>query len=458
MSSEEFLIKAKNSFKKNLLQESKNYLNKILLLEKERNIEALNLMGIILGRENNLIGARNFFDKAFKIDPNNHLLYFNLARILSDYNFDLEALNYYSRAIEIFPDFKEAYNNKGNSLQKLGNFLEAIDCYDNANKIDPDYSDAVYNKSFCQLILGDFKNGLKSYEARWTRKRTTKYPYSQISRLNNLSELKNKSLIVFSEQGLGDCIQFSRYIFKLLDWGAEKVIFEVNKKLKNLISYQFRKSKKIDVVEFGENFVLTDFQIPLLSLPLLFGTTVKTVPFAERYFNISAQKIINLNDKIKLNNNKLNVAIACSGYQKFDNYHKKQIKLKYFLPLLNYCNLFLVQNSVDEEDQLCLKENPEIIFIGKEIVDFEDIGALIENMDLVISVDTVFAHLAGALEKRTFLILSEYSDWRWLLDTKNSIWYNSLILFRKKKEENNWKKIFKEIVNLLIFTKKLNIN
>ena len=80
-------------------------------------------MGIILGRENNLIGARNFFEKAFRNDPNNHLLYFNFARILSDYNFDLEALNYYSKAIKIFPGFKEAYNNKGNSLQKLGNFL-----------------------------------------------------------------------------------------------------------------------------------------------------------------------------------------------------------------------------------------------------------------------------------------------------------------------------------------------
>jgi tetratricopeptide (TPR) repeat protein len=452
MSAEEFLIKAKNSFKKNLLQESKNYLNKILLLEK-KNIEALNLMGIILGREKNLIGARNIFMKAFRIDPNNHLLYFNLARILSDYNFDLEALNYYSKAIKIFPGFKEAYNNKGNSLQKLGNFLEAIDSFDNANKIDPDYSDAIYNKSFCQLILGDFKNGLKSYEARWTRKRATKYPYSQISRLNNLNELKNKSLIVFSEQGLGDCIQFSRYIFKLLDCGAKKIIFEVNKKLKNLISYQFKKFKNIDVVEFGENLVLTDFQISLLSLPLLFSTTVKTVPVTERYFNISEQKKINLNHKIKLNNNKINVAIACSGYQKFDNYHKKQINLKYFLPLLKYCNLFLVQNRVDEEDQLCLKKNPEIIFIGKEIVDFEDMGAIIENIDLVISVDTVFAHLAGALGKKTFLILSEYSDWRWLLDTKNSIWYNSLTLFRKKKEDDSWKKIFKEIVNLLIFTK-----
>jgi hypothetical protein len=436
MSSEEFLIKAKNSFKKNLLQESKNYLNKILLLEK-KNIEALNLMGIILGRENNLIGARNCFEKAFRIDPNNHLLYFNLARILSDYNFDLEALNYYSRAIEIFPGFKEAYNNKGNSLQKLGNFLEAIDCFDNANKIDPDYSDAIYNKSFCQLILGDFKNGLKSYESRWTRKETAKYPYSQISRLNNLSELKNKSLIVFSEQGLGDCIQFSRYIFKLLDCGAEKVIFEVNKKLKNLISYQFRKSKNVDVVEFGKNLVLTDFQIPLLSLPLLFGTTVKTAPVTERYFNISEKKIINFNDKIKFNNNKINVAIACSGYQKFNNHHKKRINLKYFLSLLNYCNLFLVQNTVDEEDQLCLKENPEIIFIGKEIVDFEDMGAIIENIDLVISVDTVFAHLAGALGKKTFLILSEYSDWRWLLDTKNSIWYNSLTLFYYKHSYNS---------------------
>ena len=454
MSSEEFLIKAKNCFKENLLQKSKNYLNKILLLEK-RNIEALNLMGIILGRENNLMGARNFFEKAFRIDPNSHSLYFNFARILSDYNFDLEALNYYSKAIEIFPGFKEAYNNKGNSLQKLGNFLEAIDSFDNANKIDPDYFDAIYNKSFCQLILGDFKNGLKSYEARWTRKRATKYPYSQISRLNNLNELKNKSLIVFSEQGLGDCIQFSRYIFKLLDCGAERVIFEVNKKLKNLISYQFRKFKNIDVIEFGENFILTDFQIPLLSLPLLFGTTVKTAPVTERYFNIIEKKIINLNDKIKLNNNKINVAIACSGYQKFDNYHKKQIKLKYFLPLLNYCNLFLVQNTIDEEDQLCLKENPEIIFIGKEIIDFEDIGAIIENMDLVISVDTVFAHLAGALGKKTFLLLSEYSDWRWLIDSKNSIWYNSLTLFRKKKEDNNWKKIFREIIILLSVYKKI---
>lgn len=452
MCSENFLFKAKESFKKKLLNQSKNYLKKFFLIEKN-NIEALSLMALILSTENNLREARNFFGKALKIDPNNYILYFNFAKILSDHNFDSEAVSYYSKAISICPSFKEAYNNCGNAFQKLRNFLQAINYYDKAIKIDPNYSEAIYNKSFCQLILADFKNGFKNYEARWFRKEAPKYSHSKITRLNYLSELKNKSLIVFSEQGLGDCIQFSRYIFKLIDYEVKKIVFEVDKRLKNLVSYQFRKYDNIDVIEFGENFSATDFQIPLLSLPFLFGTSIKTIPFQDGYFYID--KNIELKNKTYLKSNKkINIAIACSGTQKFSFNYTKNIKLKFFLPLINYSNLFLLQDKLDEEDQLCVQQNPEINFIGKDIENFTDVAIIIENMDLVISIDTVFAHLAGALGKKTFLLLGDFSDWRWLLNIKNSIWYSSLTIFRKKMQDNDFKNLFREIKKILVLMKK----
>jgi tetratricopeptide (TPR) repeat protein len=450
MSVTELLNKAKVSFKKNLIQESKNYLNKVFLLEKD-NVEALNLMGIISGVENNLIDVRIFFNKAIKISPNNHILYFNFARILSDNNFDFEAINYYSKAVKIFPNFKEAYNNYGNSLSKLGNFSEAINFFDKAIDIDSKYFDAIYNKSLCQLKLGDFKNGLNNYEARWKRKNAPQYCHAQIPRLVNLKQLKKKSLIIFSEQGLGDCIQFSRYIFKILDLDIKSIVFEVDKKLKNLISFQFNRPN-LNIIEFGEIINQIDFQIPLLSLPFLFKTRLESIPLVDKYFSISKKKI-DLKKKIKLNNNKINIAIACSAKQKFSFRHKKDVRLNFFLPLLEYSNLFLIQDSIEEEDNFCLLKNPEIKFIGKEINDFEDMGAVIENMDLVITVDTVFAHLAGALGKKTFLLLGDYVDWRWLLNINNSIWYNSLTLFRKK-EQGQWEDIFKEIIKILPSVKK----
>ena len=450
MSVTELLNKAKVSFKKNLIQESKNYLNKVFLLEKD-NVEALNLMGIISGVENNLIDVRIFFNKAIKISPNNHILCFNFARILSDNNFDFEAINYYSKAVKIFPNFKEAYNNYGNSLSKLGNFSEAINFFDKAIDIDSKYFDAIYNKSLCQLKLGDFKNGLNNYEARWKRKNAPQYRHAQIPRLVNLKQLKKKSLIIFSEQGLGDCIQFSRYIFKILDLDIKSIVFEVDKKLKNLISFQFNRPN-LNIIEFGEIINQIDFQIPLLSLPFLFKTRLESIPLVDKYFSISKKKI-DLKKKIKLNNNKINIAIACSAKQKFSFRHKKDVRLNFFLPLLEYSNLFLIQDSIEEEDNFCLLKNPEIKFIGKEINDFEDMGAVIENMDLVITVDTVFAHLAGALGKKTFLLLGDYVDWRWLLNINNSIWYNSLTLFRKK-EQGQWEDIFKEIIKILPSVKK----
>jgi hypothetical protein len=445
MSSQEFLSNAKESFKKKLFYQSKQYLKKIFLLEND-NIEALNLMALILSEENNLREARNFFNKALKFDPNNYILYFNFAKILSNHNFDFEAVSYYSKAISISPSFKEAYNNCGNSFQKLGNFLQAINYYDKAIKIDPNYSEAIYNKSFSQLISGDFKNGFKNYEVRWLRKKAPKYSHTKINRLNNLSELKDKSLIVFSEQGLGDCIQFSRYIFKLIDYEARKIIFEVDKRLKNFFSYQFSKYDNIYVIQFGENFHITDFQIPLLSLPFLFGSTTKTIPFKDKYFYMGK--------KIDLTNGKkINIAIACASAQKYTFNHTRNISLKFFLPLIDYSNLFLVQNTVDKEDELFLQQNPEIIFFGKD-KNFTDIAILIENVDLVISIDTVFVHLAGALGKKTFLLLGDYSDWRWLLNIKNSIWYSSLTIFRKKMQDNDFKNLFREINKILIIMKK----
>ena len=338
-----------------------------------------------------------------------------------------DALVSFNKAIDINSNDPVAWSNKGVALQNLKRYDEAEHHYDQAIKLKPDYAEAYFNKATKKLILGDFKNGWNLYQYRWKKKDFEEYRYPQFKKLESVTNLENKKILIWHEQGMGDSIQFSRYIPKLINFGAI-ITFEIQKDLVSFFRTQF-KCEITDKVSINENF---DYQAPLLNLPYVFNTSIDTIPNNQAYLKVKKENIIDWNKKIKLSKNKLNIGIAISGNPNQKNNHIRSIPLENMKSLFQKANFFIIQKELSVIDMEFLKKYPEIKFIGEEIINFSDTAAIVENMDLIISIDTSLIHLAGAMGKKSFLMLSWSPEWRWLLDRSDSPWYKSIKIFRQK--------------------------
>jgi hypothetical protein len=204
--------------------------------------------------------------------------------------------------------------------------------------------------------------------------------------------------------------------------------------------------------ETGQGLVQKDFdfQIPLLSLPMLFNTDLNDIPFSNSYLKTSKNKDVEWSDKLKLTKKKLNIAITFAGNPNYVADSERSANLEIFLPLVDKANLFLIQKEIKAEDELFLKKYPQINFIGKDIDNFDDLASVMQNMDLVISTDTSIPHLAAAIGKRVFILLGRITDWRWLLNSETSPWYRSATLLRKKfnpkSKTEDWSHAFEAIM------------
>ena len=421
------------------------------LAVSENFIEALNSKGLCLFNLKKYEQANELFDKILKIKKDFPEAMENKANTLYALKEYDEALTFYE-AIENKKDYHKVLNNKGLLLHALGHvkdkkyFNLAKDCYDQAIKIKSDFADAYWNKSLTQLTLGEFTEGWKNYEYRF-KLESAKPQFIEIPRLESLKNLTNKRVLIWSEQGLGDSIQFSRYIYKLLDLGA-KITFDTSKLLMALMSRQFN----CVINERGKGLVKNnfDFQIPLLSLPMLFNTNLNSIPFNSSYLKTSKEKDIVWLDKLKLTKQKLNIAITYAGNPDYLADSERSASLEIFHPLVDKANLFLIQKDIKKEDEIFLKKHPQIKFIGKDIDNFDDLASVIQNMDFVISTDTSIPHLAAAIGKRVFILLGKITDWRWMLNSGTSPWYNSATLLRKKfnpkSKTHDWSHAFEWIM------------
>jgi tetratricopeptide (TPR) repeat protein len=421
------------------------------LAVSENFIEALNSKGLCLFNLKKYEQANELFDKILKIRKDFPEAMENKANTLYALKEYDEALIFYE-AIENKKDYHKVLNNKGLLLHALGHvkdkkyFNLAKDCYDQAIKIKSDFADAYWNKSLTQLTLGEFTEGWKNYEYRF-KLESAKPQFIEIPRLESLKNLTNKRVLIWSEQGLGDSIQFSRYIYKLLDLGA-KITFDTSKLLMALMSRQFN----CVINERGKGLVKNnfDFQIPLLSLPMLFNTNLNNIPFNSSYLKTSKEKDIEWLDKLKLTKQKLNIAITYAGNPDYLADSERSASLEIFHPLVDKANLFLIQKDIKKEDEIFLKKHPQIKFIGKDIDNFDDLASVVQNMDFVISTDTSIPHLAAAIGKRVFILLGKITDWRWMLNSGTSPWYNSATLLRKKfnpkSKTHDWSHAFEWIM------------
>lgn len=357
--------------------------------------------------------------------------YYNTAgSILRDIGEFEKAFYVLKEGLKCDPNNSETYNNLGLVLNDLGNYTQALKCYEASIQIRPNVPYVHFNYALTLLKTGDMENGFREYE--WRLRLTSSEPPF----IPQQTDIQNRPIILHHEQGFGDTIQFIRYAKLFEENGAAEISVIASPPLERLL----KTCPYIDKV--NADYMVGDFVIPMMSLPFIFKTNLNTIPSNIPYFQIPS------NTK-KLEG--INIGIVWTS-------HKNLSKEKIFkdgdriLPSLKsiayrsaqYRNLkaqWFEKISTLPVKLWCLQPdaNIEVDFINKlEINDFYDTAVAINDMDLVISIDTAAAHLAGALGKPTWLILPKNAEWRWLASGENTLWYPSMKLFR---QSDDWQSL-----------------
>lgn len=352
-----------------------------------------------------------------------------------------EALASFDRAIALMPGHVELYNDRGLVLNLLRRPEEALASLDKATLLQPGYADAWTNRAIFLLQIGRFAEGWHLYE--WRKKRVDVIAayrsYRQPLWLGE-QDISGKTLFIHCEQGLGDTLQFCRYA-RLAEGLGATVIMEVQKPLVGLLR---QLSPTIQIIVPEQLPPEFDYYCPLLSLPLAFGTELGTIPSAHPYLEADATLRQRWSDRLPEKTGR-RIGVAWSGNPGYRNDASRSIDLATFQTLLD-CDAEWVclQKDIRRDDLAVLGTSGGIAFFGDDLGDFSDTAALCDLMDLVITVDTSVAHLAAAMGKPVWLLLSYNPDWRWMLERDDTPWYPTVRLFRQQRT-NTWTDVLDQV-------------
>jgi tetratricopeptide (TPR) repeat protein len=467
------------SFSDRVLAIDRNYLEVYLprgaaLLYCKRYEEALesyeqairlnpNLAMAWLGRGNVFYKLKRYdeafaaYDKALSIKPDLEGAWLGRGNVFVDLKRYGEAFAAYDKALTLKADFSEAYNSRGALLYEFMQIENAIADYDKAIEIKPNDAEAYWNKSLGLLLIGKMDEGWKLFEWRWQTRsmRSSRRSFLQPLWLG-IEPLAGKSVQLYSEQALGDTIQFCRYAKLVADLGA-KVILEVPKPLMRLLA---NLSGVAQLVEEGSALPPFDFQCPLMSLPLAFKTDLANIPANIPYIKSEADKSEYWKEKLG-ERSKPRVGLVWSGGFRPNHPEVWRVNERRNIALAKLAALkdvdvefYSLQKGQPAESELAelVKNNwdgPHIIDYTSELKDFSDTAALIDNLDSLISVDTSTAHLAGAMGKPVWILNRFDIDWRWLLDRSDSPWYPTARLYRQE-IAGNWDDVVQRVRHDLI--------
>ncbi|UGQ47306.1 tetratricopeptide repeat protein [Massilia endophytica] len=356
-----------------------------------------------------------------------------------------EAQRCYEKAVELAPRHPGGYTNLGSLLDQIGQQDAALANYDRAIALDPQCALAHWNRALVYLRQGDYERGWRGYEWRWKaetlslakKKRDFGKPM-----WTGREALAGKTILVHAEQGLGDALQFCRYVPLLAQRGA-KVVLEVKEPLAALLATL---EGAASIVIKGEPLPPFDYQIPIMSLPLAFGTTLDTVPGAP-YLASSESKLAQWSDVLGPKT-KPRVGIVWAGHPGHQNDHNRSLPLSVFVRIFSDgCEFVSLQKEVRAAEQPLLDTLP-VRQVSHLLKDFTDTAALCSLMDVVITVDTSVAHLAGALGRPTWILLPTPFEWRWLEQGAGSPWYPSAVLYRQS-QQGHWEPVIDAVAGEL---------
>ena len=427
---------------------------------RPRYVDAANLSGLILYRKERYLEALDLFNLSIEVEPSQAdalrmraLLYLNLKRFEealadsrqsvqldrgnADAHNDLaavlqklgrceESLEWYDRAIALRPDFILALNGKAGSLTELRRIDEAFACYARALALDSEDANARWNLALLQMLVGDFDAGWVGREARWQIGliHDPKFPQPVWS---GDRSIEGKTILLYADEGIGDAFQFARYIPLVAGLGA-RVIAAVAGPTCSLIS---RLDGVAECVAKTSALPAFDIHCAISSLPLAFKTSLDTIPAVVPYLPAPDEALVKEWERRLGSDRKFRVGLVWSGNAGHMNDHNRSMPLRDLAKILDLDATFVsLQKDLRDRDREVLS-GTDIVDLTEDLSDFDQTSALVSCLDLIISVDTSVAHLAGALGRRVWILLPYTPDYRWMLDREDSPWYPTVRLFRQ---------------------------
>jgi len=387
------------------------------------------------------------FELAVQCEPKRYEAYFGRGLVWEEMSEPSLAIQSYADALERNPTFAQAFNNMGIAFQNLGVESAALECFDSALALEPESGDFRTNKGLLRLQYGHWAEGWQYFESRWETKAMNKV----VRRFDfplwlGKDSLNGKTLLVHCEQGMGDTIQFCRFVPMLIALGAD-VTLAVQAPLKTLLEANFPAVRVLPGIPTQESF---DFHCPIMSLGMAFSADFSNISNSVGYLTIpdvAVSKWATFSGE----GARPCIGLVWSGSATHTNDANRSVALPELLKVLPSGPRYVSLQKEYRDGDLALALSAGLEDMRAQLLDFSDTAALCQQCDLIVSVDTSVAHLAGALGVPTLLLLSFNADWRWLTGRKDSPWYASLQLLRQA-TRNVWAGVFAQLHSVLRVT------
>ncbi|HET6250643.1 MAG TPA: tetratricopeptide repeat protein [Tepidisphaeraceae bacterium] len=408
--------------------------------------DAYSNLGAAYAELNRQEEAAAAYHTAIRLDPLHAPARNNLGNYYLSVGSVEEAIDSFREAIRLRNDFVDALCNLGLALLENQQYDEAIAPYELAHRIAPDASEVNWNLACYLLLRGEFERGWIQYEWRW-RTRANATPRINYPKPNWIGEdPAGRTILLYTEQGFGDSIQFVRYATAVARRGAN-VIVRCRPELARL----FEGVAGVSGIFTDDNLPEYDLYCPLMTLPLIFATRLATIPADVPYLEVNEPLLEKWREQIDASDDRLKVGLVWAGGATTKSDRKRSLTLAQFSPLAQIAGIaFYSLQKGDAASAQAANPPPGMTLIDHtaELTDFAETAAMICHLDLVIAVDTAVAHLAGALGKPVWLMIPTNPDWRWMLDRDDSPWYPTLRLFRQTRR-GNWDDVIEHIAGAL---------
>ena len=392
--------------------------------------EAVNKLAMALNQLGDYQASLALQRQGLEHAPDNAALHYNLGCVLHLLERFDEAQAAFTRALQLKPSMHEAAFNRGNALREVLRLPEAIASFELAVSLQPDNANFHWSLALAALLQGDYTKGWRHYERRWTRDGGEAQRQFEVPQWTGREDIHGKTLLIHCEQGLGDIVQFSRYAQDVIALGG-RVVFGAPPTLHPLLRSMHPSIKTIVSNAEHPGF---DFHCPVMSLPYAFSTTVQSVPARCPYYFADSTRVSAWAGKLGPRN-RPRVGLCWFGNAMHLHDHRRSVALQEWRQVLQLpLEFHSLQQTHRPQDQAVLDALPpgqQVHFHGPELTSLSDTSALMANLDLVLTVDTSVAHLAGALGKPFWVLVHAVPDFRWLLSRNDSPWYPSARVFRQ---------------------------
>jgi len=423
--------------RKQELQDAVKIYGKALLLNPKMP-DLYNNMGVALRALGKLEASVACYRRSLVLKPDASGVYSNLGNVLRELGRLQVAVASHRQAVKLAPNTPETHYNLGLVFRDLGQIDQAMACFERTLSLNPDHVDCHWDHALTLLSKGDLAQGFDEYEWRWKLPRSPARGFEQP--LWNGKEMKGKTLLVHQEQGFGDMIQFARFLPEVKKRLGGILVVEVQVELATLFSAIEGVDK---VINKGSALPKFDSYIPMMSLARLFEVSKKTIPRVVPYLTVPDPQSVQLPASMA---RQRKVGIVWRGKSTHLNDKNRSCDFTQFIELMGIpgVSLYSLQKGPAAAEIADAGCEALIVNLGPALNDFADTAAVIAGLDLVITVDTAVAHMAGALGVKTWVALPFAPDWRWMLETPDTPWYPSVQLFRQPRP-GQWGPVFTDI-------------